>query len=288
MQNKHKWSFLLLVIALVPFIKLYLSNSTNNIGIEATGNAVSAASEQYMAFMLDQNELFNYFMDHYSKGLFKFEDEENHLQSTLIVLESIKEIGKLQELSATAQKNIITSAHEFYETNKLANSFSPTYTYAYYGINKILGNELGKNVEEELITNTLKFKMEKSIFMELSDAIKPDLKETLNALELLNGVEHDLTEIKKDVIAYINAERVYGEVDTYYISRIAELIGEESEIPRTTLIGCIIKQYIPFVNSDDCAKLLKEKNILTYFPSAFLLIASYFMLTYKPYTRKPR
>jgi hypothetical protein len=123
--------------------------------------------------------------------------------------------------------------------------------------------------------------VEKSIFRALSDAGKADLKETYHALSLLDAVGYDLTDVKKDVIGYINKERAYNEEDSYYITRIAEIIGEKSEVPRTTIIGCVIKQYVPFVDSSNCAKLLKEKNVFTYFPSAFLLIASYYMLTHR-------
>lgn len=271
-----------MLLAIIPFVKIYLTDPARGMGIEVTGNTISAASDQYMTFLLKKEELFNYFMTHYDKGFFKFQDEENYLYSTLITLESLRDLENLDELSPTAQNQIIKTSKQFYDDNKNSNWFSPTYTYSFYAINHILkSDEFSEDLKAELAENALRFKINKSIFRSLSDAGKPELEETLHAIELLDGIGYDITDIKRDVIGYINVERVYGEEDSYYISRIAESIGEKSEIPRTTIIGCVIKQYIPFVDSANCAKLLKEKNVLTYFPSAFLLVASYFMLTYR-------
>jgi hypothetical protein len=283
MHIRHRgwWSLGLLVLALMPFIKIYLTNPTASGGVETTGNAISAASSQYMGFLLNKEDLFNYFMEHYDKGFFKFEDEENYLYSTYITLDSMRELGNLDELSPTAVTRMISASQEYYDENKLANWFSPSYLYSYYAINEIFGKELSDEAREELAISVLRFKIEKSVFRALSDAGKPNLKETYYALMLLDAIDYDFSDVKRDVIGYINKERVYNEEDSYYITKIAVIIGEQSEIPRTTIIGCVIKQYIPFVDSNNCAKLLKEKNMLTYFPSAFLLIASYFMLTHR-------
>ncbi len=281
MREHHIIGILLFLVALMPFAKVFMNDASRAQTITATGNAISAASTQYMSFMLNKNQLFNYFMNHYTNGFFEFQGESNYLYSTYITLNSMNELGNINELSPVAQSEILRAAQNYYDENMNADWFSPTYSYSYYEINTILGAKIPQSNMQSLQSNVLRFKMNNSIFSSVINTPQPNLEETMYALQLLSNLNYDLTPLKKDIINYINTQRAYTEDQTYYITQIAKSIGEQSQVPRTTLIGCVIKQYIPFVSSDSCALLLKQQNVLTYFPSALLLIASYAMLTFR-------
>lgn len=280
-MKKTIFALTLVFIAIIPFAKFFFSynDGLNLLGTEksviSTGNIILGASDQYADFLINKEGVIEFLMNNYDKGFFHV-DDENEIYSTMIALESLNKLEYIEELTGTMKRDILVATERYYTLNKGEDWFSPKLLYSYYRINDLLN---AKTLMNTLSDRVMMFKVVNSGFSSaVGDKALAEVSETFYALKLLDSQNQSILTFKHDIISFLKSEPEFSEEEYLMIDEIGNIIGVDISVPRSAVVSCLIKTYIPFVDSTECSVLLREKNILVYIPSVLMVLLGYIML----------
>ncbi len=271
---------LLILLAFVPFVKFLLNDHTGGLNLAfplkpadiiTTGYAVTAASDNKAGFLLRDESLFNFFIDRYNNGFF-IDSSNNPLYSTFIALQSLRSIGKFDSLPQDILYSISAASKSYFADNYDKPWFSPQHFFSYYYILSFLNEPVNA---AEIISGVLRFKVSGSGFAVVENASLANVETTFFAVVLLNELGFDFSSVRSDILSFVSTTRLESDRDYLYYTIIGKVLGEKFTVSREKLGICLIKEYLPLVDSSDCMLILSDKLLLPYIPSILLLIISY-------------
>jgi len=276
MISRQLLGLLIIAIALIPFLNYYVSQG-NPVTAQITGNTVDALNGQLVGYLLNKENIFNDLMNHYSSGLFQFDKGLNPLLDTYLSIETIQNMELQDKLSINLKNEIYAKFSNYYTANGTKDWFSPSYTYPYYKIMTIYGNKLTTEQTNNMISSVIKFKNNDGGFSKTIGG-ESNILETYYAVSLLKETNYDLSILRNNLITYLSNAKTTSDIDSFYVVKTFQLIGENVKYDRNTVIACLIKNYLPLNNPSDCALILRDNNIIIYLPTLLLLLVGWFVI----------